>query len=99
MVVPLLVNGRVVQPVVGAEVDDSRAGGEKVLDHLRARRVWQATEDAVGSLGERRGIKVFEPEVESTSQRRVNVAEMGLVVLPRGEGRDLGVRVREHEPN
>src|SRR5687768_9935105 len=29
----------------------------------------------------------------------MDVAEMGLVVLPRGEGRDLGVRMREQEPN
>jgi hypothetical protein len=99
VVVPLLVNGGVVQPVVGAEVDDSRARGEEVFDDLGAGRMGEAAEDAVGSLGEFCGIEVFQPQVESTAQGRMNVAEVGLVVLPRGEGRDLGVRVGQQEPN
>jgi hypothetical protein len=99
VVVPLFVNRWVVQAIVGAEVDDSSSGGKEVLDYLGAGGVWEAAEDAVGSLGDFSGAQVFESQVEAASEKRVDVADVRLVVLPGGKRRDLGLRVREQEAN
>ena len=84
VVVPLGVDGRVVQPIVGAQVDDAAAGGQQRHDRLGARRVRQATEDAVGPLGDLSAASRFSSRRSSRPRsERMHVAEVRLAFLPR----------------
>ena len=58
--VPLFVFGRVVEPIVGAEVDHLLAARQELGDGRRAGTVRQAAEHAIGPFGHLSGREIFE---------------------------------------
>ena len=95
--VPFLVDGRVIQTVVGTEVDDLGAPGEQGGDRLHAGDVGEAAEDHLGSTGDLGGPQIFALEIEPAVEALVNGVDGGRALLPGGEGGELHLGMPEED--
>ena len=87
--VPSGIDGGIVQPVVGTEVDHATSRREIFGDHSHARGVRQTAEYEFRPLGHLRRLQVFAADVEPSTEARMNGRDRPRSVLPRREGRDL----------
>ena len=97
LAVPLGEDFRIVEAIIGAEVDDPRAGGQQVRNHGAAGPMRQATEDALGPGGDFRGSEVFQTQIQPIGERGVDHGDRRLAFLPAGDGDDLGPRMAEQD--
>ena len=97
VLVPLAIGRRVVQAVVGREVDHAHAAGQQLLGRLGRGGVRQAEEGTVAALGDRVGAEVFQRQIEPAGERRMDRRDVRAAFLAAGEQRDLRLRMAQQE--
>ena len=97
LAVPLGEDFGIVEAIVGAEVDDPRAGGQQVRNHGAAGAVRQAAKGTLRPRGDLRRREVFQSQVQSIGERRMDHGDRRLTFLPAGNGDNLRPRMAEQD--
>ena len=97
MAIPFQVSRRVVEPVVGAEIDDSGAGRQHLRQDLGAGAVRQAAEHAVGPPAHLLRREILQRQVEATHEARMHARDRRAALLAAGDGDNLGLRVPQQQ--
>ena len=97
MAIPFEVGGGIVEPVVGAEIDDLGPRGHHSRQDLRARAVRQAAEHALGPRADFLRREILERQVEAAHEARVDARNRRLPFLPARHGDDLRLRMAQED--
>jgi len=76
LAVPLLKRLGVVEPIVGAEVDDPGPGGQQMRGDRGRDPVRQAAKHAIGPRRDRHGVHIFQPQIQPPGERRMDRRHM-----------------------
>jgi hypothetical protein len=96
--VPLGVDVRIAQPVIGTEVDDAHAAGQECRQRTHAGTVRQTAEGALDAASHQAvGIQRLAAQVEAPKQAGVQLADQGRIFLARRDRHDLGVRMAQQD--
>ncbi len=91
--VPLGIDGGIVQPVVGGQIDHPAAGRQQSRHHRHRRLVRHGGKDQIGTTGKGRRFDGLEGQVEDPGKRRKDVTQRLAGLLPRGHAGDGHCRV------
>ena len=94
--VPLGVDVGIAEAVVGAEVDDAQAVPQQRRQNAHAGAVRQTAEDALDAARQQSvGVERLAAKVDATGEAGVQVGDERGVVLARGHGGDLDLRMAQ----
>ena len=90
-------SARVIEPVIGAQIDHLLAERQQLGDNCRARSVRQAAEHAIGPLRHLVHRQVFQLQIQPARERRMHFAHRPRLGLTRRERRDLHFRMAQQQ--
>jgi hypothetical protein len=89
--VPLFVHSRIVEPIIGTQVNNAASGIEQLGDCFHARRVRQCAENQFCPLSNFFMGQVLARQVNQTGQRRMNFSDIWIARLPCGQSDNICV--------